>query len=184
MILTGKEIYKELKNNNIVIKPFDANLLEPNSYGFRLANTFLLFERDTVFDVDKPAPHEKITVGEEGLLLEPNRFYLGSTYETIGSKKYAKTLYARHSVAAFGMWIQFSAPLGHTGAIINWTLEIRVCAPVLIYPYMVIGKVAFWKNYGKIVQYEGKYTASQMALASRMYEERPKVQLKVKGKES
>jgi dCTP deaminase len=89
----------------------------------------------------------------------------------MGSDYYAATLYARRSTSTMGMWIQFSAPLGHTGAIIPWTLEITVTHPIIVYPGMLIGKIAFWRPQGDAYLYNGKYTHSIDVVASRLSEE-------------
>lgn len=51
--------------------------------------------------------------------VNPNsyNFRLGGTMEAMGSAHYAATLYASRSVSTLGVWIQFSAPLGHSGAV-------------------------------------------------------------------
>jgi len=89
----------------------------------------------------------------------------------MGSDFYAQTLHANLSTSLMGMWIQFSAPLGHTGAIINWTLEIMVAQPVKVYPHMKIGKIAFWDNCGQINCYRGRYVDSREAVTSKIIED-------------
>lgn len=173
MILTGDSIGKEVKLGNIVIEPFNEQFLEPNSYGFHLGDDIIEIcdGEQNIIDIKESNVHRHHKIGEEGFVLEPGKFYLGSTAEKMGSYTYAKTLLADFSVASMGVWIQFSAPLGHVGAVINWTLEIAVTQPVRIYPYMKIGKLAFWKTYGDIISYGGKYVGSDCAVESRIYAE-------------
>lgn len=97
---------------------------------------------------------------ENGMALHPGRLYLGETMEVMGSSVYAATLYANRSTASMGMWIQFSAPLGHTGAIIPWTLEIRVAQKLIVRPGMSVGKIAFWSTVGVRDAYSGRYADS------------------------
>jgi dCTP deaminase len=167
VILTGHEIASEVRRRRITISPFNRGRIEPNSYGFRLSNELLLIQQPTLDVAEQPLVMS-IRIPEEGLCLLPRVLYLGSTAELIGSDHYAATLYARRSTATAGMWIQFSAPLGHTGAIIPWTLEIMVVQPTIVYPGMLIGKVAFWVPEGDICTYEGKYTGSSGAVASKL----------------
>ena len=171
MILTGPEIIKELKAGRLHISPFDESFIEPNSYGFRLSDEFIEYESEEVLDSKSPPNVRRFKISTDGYVLQPNRFYLASTLETIGSNHYAKTLHARFSVSSMGMWIQFSAPLGHTGAIIPWTLEITVANPLIVYPGMKIGKIAFWKNEGDLFIYDGKYKNSKTVIASRSYQD-------------
>ena len=47
MILSGKEIKKEL-NKNIFIEPFDENKINPNSYNLSLHNELMIYSNDTL----------------------------------------------------------------------------------------------------------------------------------------
>jgi dCTP deaminase len=170
MILTGLEIEREVLAGRVVITPFDTTHIEPNSYGFHLARQLICYQDAIVDAREKPVEYH-ITIPTSGYCLEPGRFYLGSTFETMGSDFYAATLYARRSTSTMGMWIQFSAPLGHTGAIIPWTLEITVIHPVIVYPEMPIGKIAFWRPQGATSIYDGKYAGSREVVSSRLFEE-------------
>ena len=165
MILTGREIHNKLEIGNIQIDPFNPSYLEPNSYGFHLGEEILEYQTP-VLDAKKENPSKFMTIPEDGLTLYPERFYLGHTLETIGSKNYATELYCNVSTAMCGIFIQTSAPLGHSGAIIKWTLEIVVAQPVILYPRMRIGKICFWKNLGSLMSYNGRYSGSQSVVAS------------------
>ncbi|SCG72345.1 dCTP deaminase [Micromonospora humi] len=170
MILTGQEIEQQVAQGRVVIDGFDPARIEPNSYGFRLADTLLRYD-DGVLDPAVPPRYERLVMDDGGLVLEPHRFYLGSTLEAMGSEHHAATLYACRSVATLGMWIQFSAPLGHSGAIFPWTLEITVAQRLRVYPGMVVGKIAFWALQGQPHRYAGKYTGSRSVVPSRLAQE-------------
>jgi dCTP deaminase len=172
VILTGPELGAEVRRGRIVIDPFDESRLEPNSYGFRLARHIISYA-DSVIDAGRSPDHNSREIAEDGMLLVPGTLYLGSTVETMGSDHYAGTLYARRSISTLGMWIQVSAPLGHVGAIIPWTLEIRVMAPIIVYPEMTIGKIAFWEPSGDKLRYGGKYDDSRTTVPSRLAQEIP-----------
>lgn len=167
MILTGPEIVRCVAAGEIYIDDFCPSRVEPNSYAFRLAPRLLQYDGDVLDSFERQEVTE-LLVGTEGTVLEPGRFYLGATMEGMGSPHYAATLYACRSVSTLGIWIQFSAPLGHSGAVFPWTLEITVANPVRVYPGMVIGKLAFWAMQGEALQYDGKYTGSAAAVASRL----------------
>lgn len=141
MILTGDEIYNEVKNGNIVIEPFLKKNLDPNSYSFHIGNEIIEYEyrKQGFLDSKEKVECKKYHIPEDGYILYPKKFYLASTYEKMGSNVYAKSLLASFSISSCGIWIQFSAPLGHVGAIINWTLEIMVAQKIKIYPHMKIG---------------------------------------------
>ncbi|MEU5693415.1 deoxycytidine triphosphate deaminase [Actinosynnema sp. NPDC020468] len=167
VILTGKDIHREVLANRIHIDDYDPERLEPNSYGFRLSREIISYD-DDVIDSRTPIASTTTMMDDDGMVLLPGRFYLGGTMETMGSAHYAATLYACRSVSTLGVWIQFSAPLGHSGALFPWTLEIAVAAPVRVYPGMIIGKLAFWAMQGDTIGYAGRYTGSRSAVPSRL----------------
>ncbi len=165
MILTGDEILSEVEAGRIVIEPFNPRFLEPNSYGFHLADSLLVYA-DEIVDPFAAREVVQLEIPASGRVLERGRFYLGSTFERMGSTHHAAHLYARFSTSSCGIFIQASAPLGHTGAIIPWTLEIVVAHRVRVYPGMLVGKICFWQNQGRIAQYAGRYRASSSVVHS------------------
>lgn len=168
MLLTGPEINNERRRGVITIEPFEAGCLEPNSYGFHLGDTMLTYA-DEVLDPELVPRTETIRIGPDGIVLEPRRLYLGVTAERMGSTEHAATLYATRSVATLGVWIQHSAPLGHCGALIPWTLEIKAAQHVRLYPGMLIGKIGFWRLCGDTATYDGRYRSSRSVEASRLW---------------
>jgi len=167
VILSGPEIRSEVRAGRIHIDEFDPERIEPNSYAFRLAPEILWYEDDVIDSYRPPKAHQTV-MGPEGTVLDPGRFYLGATMEAMGSPFYAATLYASRSASTLGIWIQFSAPLGHSGAVFPWTLEMKVAQPVRVIPGMVVGKLAFWTMQGLQTPYDGKYSGSTSAVASRL----------------
>ena len=153
MILTGSKIKEEIKNGNIVIEPFSLGQVNPNSYNYLLGSTLKVFRK---FD-GKKALFKKIKIPKEGYILDPNKMYLATTKEIIGSSKYAMSLIGRSSMGIYGLFLQCSANLGHTTSKHKWTLEIVGSLPIKLYPGMIIGQVSFWKNFGKAPEYKGKY---------------------------
>jgi dCTP deaminase len=167
MLLTGAEITRQRRNGAIVIEPFAPDQVEQNSYGFRLGHRLLSCD-DEVYDAHRPLERiAPVEIPAEGVLLYPDRLYLGETLEIIGSNRHACELYGNLSTAALGVWIQVSAPLGHTGAIVRWTLEIRVSQTIRLHRGMLIGKVAFWCVNGDVVRYDGRYADSVAVTESR-----------------
>lgn len=153
MILTGEKIIKELRKGNITIKPFLDSQVNPNSYNYRLGNSIKVFYK---FKKNK-ALFKKINIPLCGYVLKPGRMYLSNTKEIIGSSKYAMSLIGRSSIGRYGLFLQVSANLGHTTSNHKWTLEIVALRPIKVYPGMIIGQVSFWKNFGNIKKYNGKY---------------------------
>lgn len=153
MILTGSKIKEEFQNGVITITPFSDDQINPNSYNYRLAPKLKIYKG---FD-GKKSVFEEVEIPEEGYILLPGQMYLGTTKEVIGSSKYAMSLIGRSSMGRYGLFLQVSANLGHTTSEHQWTLEMVAAQPIKVYPNMIIGQVSFWKNYGDVEKYDGKY---------------------------
>ena len=171
MILTGEKIINEIRKGNITIKPFDALLINPNSYNFRLGD--ILYQLNNILlDPTQESKYKEIVLTDEGFTLQPNQLYLSNTFEEIGSKIYAMTLIGRSSIGRLGLFLQVSAPLGHVGSKHCWTLELKVVQPLKVYPKMKIGQISFWKVDGK---WEGHYFSAYWDYSkpeiSRLYKE-------------
>lgn len=169
MLLTGKAISRQRDIGRITITSFAANRLAPNGYCVRLAAPFLCYA-DVTLDAHRSPSPVAFTLPPLGMPLEPHTVYLAQTIETIGSDSYAMMLHALPEVSALGIWVQFSAPLGHIGALIPWTLEIAVVHPIILRPEMPIGTVSFWEPEGDIAIYQGRYAGSTGVVASRIAE--------------
>lgn len=171
MILTGNQIIEDSANGKIKISPFDQAMVNPNSYNYRLGEV-LYKVCDDVIDPKQKSRVEKIVIPESGYCLQPGVLYLGSTYEKIGSDEYAMQLIGRSSIGRLGLFLQVSAPLGHVGTYHNWTLELKVVQPLIVYPRMKIGQVSFWKVKGENdTPYLGKYWNYSEAHVSEFYGE-------------
>lgn len=171
MILSGLKIKEEIKKGNISIEPFNENLLNPNSYNYRLGNE-LLEITESIINPKTKTNYKKIKLTKKGYLLKPNHLYLGSTIEKIGSNKYVTQLIGRSSTGRLGLFLQVTAPLGHVGCNHCWTLELKVVQPLQIYPGMRIGQVTFWRLLGdKTITYDtGKYNHYTKPHISMYYE--------------
>lgn len=159
MILTGKEIVEQIKQDAIHIKPFSADNINPNSYNYHLDD--ILFVIDSgVIDPKKKANYKEVKITSKGFVLEPGKLYLGNTFEEIGSQYYVTSLIGRSSVGRLGLFLQITADMGQLGAKHKWTLELKVVQPLRIYPRMKIGQISFWKVSGlNEVTYLGKYAS-------------------------
>ena len=153
MILTGPKILEEVKNGSIEIEPFNDAQLNPNSYNSCLGDSLKIFKK---FNGDKYI-FEEVKIPDSGYVMEVGVTYLATTFEVIGSNKYAMSLIGRSSIGRYGLFLQASANLGHTASKHKWTLEMIAAIPIRIYPKMTIGQVSFWKNEGDINPYRGRY---------------------------
>jgi dCTP deaminase len=172
VILTGPAIALAVARGDIVIDPFDPARLSPNAYDWRIGDHLRIC--DDELDAAAPTPYEEVALPNEGMVLWPGRLYLGVTHERTSSERYAQLLNGDRTTGGLGIWVHVSAPLGHVGHAIRWTLEIRVARPVRVYPLMTFGKIVFLETFGELASYQRlgqKYTSTSGIDISRLHEE-------------
>ncbi len=168
MILSGNAIEKAVKKGEIYINPFNRAQLNPNSYDFRLGDKCIIYQSRSL-DSAKQNKIKKINFNSNGLLLKPNRLYLFNTLEKMGSNYFVPIIRGRSSVGRLGIFINITADLIDIGSINRWTLQLHCVAPVKVYPRMLIGQVTFWRVFGDISLYEGKYSRFESPVPSLSY---------------
>ena len=170
MILSGKQIEKEL-GSGIDITPFNKSQLNPNSYNLRLFNELLTYD-NAVLDMKNPNPTTRITIPEEGLLLEPNKLYLGRTIERTATDKFVPMLEGRSSIGRLGLFIHVTAGFGDVGFNGFWTLEIFCVQPIRIYPSVEICQIFYHSIEGEFDLYKsGKYQNNKGIQPSLLYKD-------------
>ncbi|MBX7551544.1 dCTP deaminase [Streptomyces sp. tea 10] len=168
MILTGPEIAYRVKSGEITIEPFNPACVSPNSYDFHLSSDIAWYTGE-VLDCRAENPFERGTIPQEGMVLRPDRIYLVSTAETMGSEHFVPIIRARSSIARLGLFVHVTADLIDIGSINRWTLQLHAVQPVRVYPGMRVGQVTFWRPLGKIELYEGKYQGSTLPMPSQVF---------------
>ena len=170
-ILTGTEIIKEMEKGNIVISDFDRKRLGPNGYNLRLANKLLVYTEE-VLDMKKPNKTMEIEIPEEGIILQPNKLYLGMTEEYTKTEQFVPVLEGRSSTGRLGLDVHICAGMGENFFEGNWTLEIRCIHPIKIYPGAEVCQIVYHTIQGDSdIKYTGKYQGSREIRASRMYKD-------------
>ena len=159
MILSDKKILEEIKNKNIVIKPFSRECLGSNSYDVHLGEWLAVYN-DEILDAKK---HNKIThfkIPKDGFLLLPTKLYLGVTLEYTETLNYVPFLEGKSSIGRLGIDIHATAGKGDVGFKNNWTLEISVKQPVRVYFGMPIGQLIYFFVEGDVLtSYDKKKSA-------------------------
>lgn len=170
MILSGKEIKNKL-GKEIVIKPYNERQLNPNSYNLKLHNELLVYE-DFVLDMKKENSYKYITIPEEGIVLEPNKLYLGRTKEYTETDKYVPMLEGRSSVGRLGLFVHVTAGFGDVGFRGYWTLEIHCIQPIRIYADIDICQIYYHSIEGEYEKYiHGKYQNNSGIQPSMLYKD-------------
>lgn len=170
MILSGKEIQRHM-GKDIVIRPFDPKRLNPNSYNLSLHNELLVYE-NRLLDMKVPNPVKTLTIPESGLVLEPDKLYLGRTNEFTQTDRFVPMLEGRSSVGRLGLFIHVTAGFGDVGFAGYWTLEIFCVQPIRIYPNVEICQIYYHDIHGDYDLYQsGKYQNNTGIQPSLLYKD-------------
>jgi dCTP deaminase len=159
MILSGPEIKRQIETDAITVTPFDPDLINPNSIDLTLDDLVLRY-LDPIIDPRVEQRVAEIKVPEDGLLLEPLSFCLGSSREIVGSTEFVPMVHAKSSTARAGLFVHVTADLIDIGSIGCITFQLFSTLPLVVYPGMRIAQLSFWKPQGEINLYSGKYQGS------------------------
>ncbi len=170
MILSGKAIAQHM-GKEIIIEPYDPNRLNPNSYNLSLHNQLLVYENH-LLDMKTPNPVKTLTIPETGLVLEPNKLYLGRTNEFTKTDRFVPMLEGRSSIGRLGLFIHVTAGFGDVGFSGYWTLEIFCVQPIRIYPNVEICQIYYHDIQGEYEPYSsGKYQNNTGIQPSLLYKD-------------
>ncbi|MBU3191955.1 dCTP deaminase [Clostridium bowmanii] len=170
MILSGKQIRSKL-GQEIKIDPFDENQLNPNSYNLRLHNELVVY-KDLALDMKKENPYKTIVIPTEGIVLEPNKLYLGRTKEYTETDKFVPMLEGRSSIGRLGLFVHVTAGFGDVGFRGYWTLEIHCIQPIRIYADVEICQIYYHSIEGDYDRYiSGKYQNNNGIQPSLLYKD-------------
>lgn len=170
MILTGNEIKKRVGNSEIDIKPFTNSNVSTNSYDITLDN-YLIKYTEKVIDPRKESNYEIIEIPDEGYILKKGEFFLGSSKEIIGSDYFVPLIHAKSGVARLGLFVHITADLIDIGYKGNITFQLYSVNDLKIYKDMKVGQVSFWKCFGDIELYNGKYKDGKGAQVSKTFKD-------------
>ena len=171
MILSGKEIKKQVKEGSIAIDPFTDEQINPNSYNLRLHPDLLVYDND-ILDMREKNSASPLVIPEGGLLLEPHKLYLGRTVERTSTDKYVPMLEGRSSVGRLGLFIHITAGFGDIGFDGFWTLEIFCVQPIRIYSGLEICQIFYHTIDGDFDLYRSKkYQSNKGVQPSMLYKD-------------
>lgn len=151
MILSDRDIIKEIKAGEITLKPFKKEYVQPASIDLHLDRHFLVFDTSKNFVIDPKAPTKELMKpveikGEEPFILHPKEFALGLILEETGvSDKMVGRLEGKSSLGRLGLIIHTTAGYLDPGNSLKMTLELYNAGsiPIKLYYKMPIGQMAF-----------------------------------------
>ncbi len=151
MILSGSEIKNQL-GKDIKIEPFSDQHLNPNSYNLTLHGEVMTYE-EVVIDMKKANRTRRITIPDEGLVLNPSQIYLARTAERTETHNFVPMIEGRSSIGRLGLFVHCTAGFGDVGFAGYWTLEMFAVQPVRIYKNVPICQIFYHEITGDICEY-------------------------------
>ncbi len=148
MILSDKTLREEIQKGNLIVKPFDPEMVQPASIDLRLANEFRVFKHVNygLIDVKKDFGEytELMTISdEEKFVLHPDEFVLGSTREWVEVPgNLVGRIEGKSSLGRLGVIVHATAGFVDPGWKGKLTLEISNVGkiPIALYPGMKIAQ--------------------------------------------
>lgn len=189
MILSDADIKKRLERGDLVVEPIDDPELQiqPASIDLRLGAQFVLYRQPLVPFLDARDAHsierhvEHIEIpAEEGFVLQPGAFALGTTYERVRiPPDLVARVEGRSSIGRLAVVVHATAGFIDPGFAGQITLELSNlgrCA-VKLYPGMRISQIVFHEMKSPAERPYGsargsKYQGQEGPIASRIGKDR------------
>jgi dCTP deaminase len=160
MILTRKEILKEIKEKNVKITPFLRKNVSCASYDLTLDSKFWFFKSGEI-KVKEGIDFKKYckVKNMKKITLLPGEFVLGRTKEKIKlPEDISGLLSGRSRFARLGLGVHITAFFINPGVDNRQIFEIKNNSnnPLTLYPGLKIGQIVFVRNEGK-GRYNGRF---------------------------
>ncbi len=151
MLLSDRDIRAEVDAGRIVLDPWDAAMVQPSSVDVRMDKYFRLFDNHKYPVIDPAQEQPDLTRlveadPDEGFVLHPGEFVLGSTLETITlPDDLAARVEGKSSLGRLGLLTHATAGFVDPGFSGHVTLELSNVAtlPIRLWPGMKIGQLCF-----------------------------------------
>jgi dCTP deaminase len=171
LILSDRDIRKQIDSGRLVIEPFDPDLVQPSSVDLRVDDEFRVFANTRYPYIDVRNPMEDLTEvvkvkADEPFILHPGEFVLGSTLERVSlPDDLVGRIEGKSSLGRLGLLIHSTAGFIDAGWTGHLTLELSNVAnlPITIYPGMKIGQLCLFemtspaeRPYGERGKYQGQ----------------------------
>ncbi|MCE7005223.1 dCTP deaminase [Kibdelosporangium philippinense] len=153
MLLSDRDLTKELESGRLGLEPYDPAMLQPSSIDVRLDRFFRVFDNTKYTHIDPALQQDELTSlveqqGEDPFVLHPGEFVLGSTYEFVTlPDDLAGRLEGKSSLGRLGLLTHSTAGFIDPGFSGHITLELSNVAnlPITLWPGMKIGQLCLFR---------------------------------------
>lgn len=154
MLLSDRDLTKEIEAGRLVLDPYDPALLQPSSIDVRLDRYFRVFDNSKYTHIDPSIQQDELTSlvekknDDEPFVLHPGEFVLGSTFEMVSlPDDLAGRLEGKSSLGRLGLLTHSTAGFIDPGFTGHITLELSNVAnlPITLWPGMKIGQLCLFR---------------------------------------
>ncbi|GAA1268489.1 dCTP deaminase [Saccharothrix xinjiangensis] len=153
MLLSDRDLRKEVDSGRLVMEPFDDVMVQPSSIDVRLDRFFRVFNNTRYTHIDPAIQQDDLTtlvetVDDEPFVLHPGEFVLGSTFELVTlPDDLAGRLEGKSSLGRLGLLTHSTAGFIDPGFSGHITLELSNVAnlPITLHPGMKIGQLCLFR---------------------------------------
>jgi len=183
VLLSDRDIRREIDAGRVQLDPYDAVMIQPSSVDLRLDRYFRVFQNHRYSHIDPAEEQDELTVqvepkGDEPFVLHPGEFVLGSTLEQVTlPDDLAGRLEGKSSLGRLGLLTHSTAGFIDPGFTGHVTLELSNVAnlPIKLWPGMKVGQLCLFRlespaehPYGSAV-YGSRYQGQRGPTASRSW---------------
>jgi len=184
VLLSDRDLGKELEGGQLRLEPFERALVQPSSIDVRLDRWFRVFNNHLYTHIDPAVQQDELTAmvevpGGESFVLHPGEFVLASTLEVITlGDQLAGRLEGKSSLGRLGLLTHSTAGFIDPGFSGHVTLELSNVAnlPIRLWPGMKIGQLCIFRlsspsehPYGSAV-YGSRYQGQRGPTPSRSWQ--------------
>jgi dCTP deaminase len=153
VLLSDRDLRKELDAGRLSIEPYDPAMLQPSSIDVRLDRFFRVFDNSRYTHIDPSIQQDELTSlveqsGDDPFVLHPGEFVLGSTFERVSlPDDLAGRLEGKSSLGRLGLLTHSTAGFIDPGFTGHITLELSNVAnlPITLWPGMKIGQLCLFQ---------------------------------------
>jgi dCTP deaminase len=154
MVLSDRDLRKELEAGRIILNPYDPKLIQPSSVDVRLGHSFRVFDNHLLDSIDlKDLPSgftTEVVIDETGkqpyFVLHPGEFILGETLEVVTvPDDLVSVVEGKSSLGRLGLIVHATAGWLDPGFSGSVTLEMTNLTriPIRLYPELPIAQLVF-----------------------------------------